>query len=203
VLSIRLDSSNQNGRHLDVEHMLDVKMSEALFRAEVEKWCWSVISEYIKSTVSAETQGLGRLCVENLRLITGWQPWSSEANPSAWFWKEFKREIDVVVGLRVEIDEGPNVLPLVAIELKSGSTLNSDELDKKSAIYGPLRELYPWVHTVFLHEDLSQRNLGEDYLFRNGRQFDSIFTEWNGRSKALLKRLLLWKLDYLIGYWGL
>lgn len=178
-------------------------MREADFREAVVKWCRRVVADYKKSKGS-DKMGLDRLRVDgSLRLITGWQPWSKDANHNEWFWKEFKREIDVVIGITVVIDEIPSVLPLVVIELKSGSVLNSDELDKKSAIYGPLRELYPWVHTVFLHEDMTQRNLGEDYLLRNGRQFDSVFTEWKGQSKKLLKRLILWKLDYSIGYWGM
>lgn len=174
-------------------------MSEAKFQEKVIYWCRNVVDNYKRksSVCSAD-----RLSVESRKLITAWQPWSSNIGSSDWKWLPYSRQIDVVIGINVEIDGVKNLLPLVVIELKSGARLNSDELDKKSAIYGALREIYPWIHTVFLHEDMAERNLGEAYTLRNGRQFDTIFTEWSDHSMKLLEAQIEWQLQYMLEYWG-
>ncbi|MBI5487413.1 MAG: hypothetical protein HY905_08775 [Deltaproteobacteria bacterium] len=107
----------------------------------------------------------------------------------------------MTIGLTTRIDSEEATLPLIAFELKTGARLGTDELDKKSAIYGALRELYPWVYTVFVHEDLSERGMRFQNLLRNARQFNSVFSEWSHRSIALLGELVDHRLDYALRYW--
>lgn len=139
--------------------------------------------------------------VKSSRIYSGRIPWSYLTNSEEWIWKEFKRQIDIVIGLDIKIENKPFFLPLIIMELKTGSSLSTDELDKKSEIYGLLRETYPWIHTIFLHEDLNIRGLGYDYLFRNTRQFDTILIDWKKESKVLLSKLINFQLEYLLTYW--
>jgi hypothetical protein len=174
-------------------------MSEKDFQEIVVKWCDELINNYIEK--NKLKCGAERLIVSSKKVISGWQPWSWEQNPDKWHWMQFKRETDVLIGLNASIDSENLVIPLVALELKSGKFLNTDELDKKSAVYGGLRELYPWIYTIFLHEDISDRAMNEAHLLRNSRQFDSIFTSWDKESQELISRVITFKIDYLLKYW--
>ena len=129
-------------------------------------------------------------------------PWSDYQYSQNWKFDKIKREIDVVIGLRVMIEKQKTVIPLIAIELKSSLYLSTDELDKKSAIYGPLREIYPWVTTIFIHKDMDERNMNDKFLFRNARQFDKIITEGNKQGKELLRKVIDVELEYIIDYWA-
>jgi hypothetical protein len=185
-------------------------MSEREFQREVQAWCARYLS--VRAVKARQPKlarcKLDRLVVHPGRLGTGWVPWAPTRNHSEWVWYDISREVDLTIGLSVTMRhvEGtsmpsPRVLPLVAIELKSGAGINMDEIDKKSAIYGPLVETYPWVHRVFLHEDMRRRT--EFYLLRNARQFDTVLNRWDARSKGILARVIDHQLDYLLGYWGL
>lgn len=177
-------------------------MNEANFNRKLTQWCAKVVTKYTKNMGEKKKElDLTTLVVRSANIYTGHIP--TRKHEKEWKWKKFARQIDVVIGREVQV-EGENIIvPLIAIELKAGKSLSSDELDKKSAIYGPLRELYPWVHTIFLHHDISERNLGSDYLLRNARHFNTIYTEWNKRTQALLKNLIFQQLDYQLGYWKL
>lgn len=176
-------------------------MSEKEFTKKVIEFSKAVIQEYSKSAIRRKGKSLPKVVVTSEKIYTGSIPWLK--NNREWEWKDFSRQIDVTIGIRVRIEGEENLMPLIAIELKSGWAMNSDELDKKSAIYGPLRELYPWVHTVFIHEDISERNLGSDYLLRNGRHFNTIYTEWDRRTQVLFKKLIHHQLEYQLEYWNL
>lgn len=176
-------------------------MSETDFNIEILEWCRGTVKEYQDANAEKAELELHRLTVTNKPVYTGAIPSWREAN--AWTWCRFNRQMDAVIGLRVSLDGDETVIPLIATELKAGRWLNTDELDKKSAIYGPLRESYPWVHTVFLHEDMQARGMGQDYLMRNGRHFDTIYTDWNETTQRLFRTLIFQQLEYQLEYWQL
>lgn len=176
-------------------------MGEKKFTEKVVEFCKIVIQDYLKNAIRRKGESFPRVDVTSEKIYTGSIPWSK--NNRKWEWKHFSRQIDVTIGIRVRLEGEETLIPLIAIELKSGWAMNSDELDKKSAIYGPLRELYPWVHTVFIHEDISKRNLGNDYLLRNGRHFNTIYTEWDKTTQGLFKKVILQQLEYQLEYWNL
>lgn len=171
-------------------------MLEKEFNIELIDFCQSVVDEYFQ-TKEIDTS----ICVGSFHIRTGSIPWWTESRK--WKWQEYKRQIDLVIGIEATVDKKKMVIPLIAIELKSGKYLNTDELDKKSAIYGSLKETYPWVHTIFLHADLEERNMGLAYVMRNSRQFDTVFTEWNESTQTLMKKLIKFKLEYFLEYWEL
>lgn len=170
-------------------------MRESQFQKKVTTWC----RQHLRQKLASDH----RLSVESSQKITtGWTPWSKENASGDWHWKAFDRELDVVIGLNITVEGAEMLLPLIVFELKTSDRLTTDELDKKSAIYGPLRELYPWIHTIFIHCDIHRRGMGFDYLYRNARQFDAIFTEWeNKETRALLGKLIDYQLEYLLEYW--
>ncbi len=184
-------------------------MSESAFRRSVVRWCEKHLQGLAIRRPSLAGCGEGRLTVTTARIYGGEIPWryGNRRYAADWVWKEFTRDVDVSIGIRVntkyqKLNLGEMVIPIIVIELKSGGNLNSDELDKKSAIYGPLSEIYPWVHRVLVHEDMSRRGLGEAYIFRNARQFNTILTEWDDRTKEILGNLIDHQIDYLLCYWG-
>ena len=174
-------------------------MSEKELNDEVILFCREKVDLYRNNIIKRSE--LPELEVRSMNLYTGSVPWWTEDRK--WEWKSFKRQIDVVIGIKAEIDGEEELIPLIVVELKSGKFLNTDELDKKSAIYGPLREVYPWVHTVFMHRNMKERNMDEVYLLRNARHFDTIYTEWDDRTKSLFEKLINQQLEYLLEYWKL
>ena len=142
-----------------------------------------------------------RLTVGSQKIYSGAIPEWQENNH--WQWITFERQIDVVVGLKVTLNGVAKTIPLIAIELKSGTWLNTDELDKKSAIYGSLKELYPWIHTVFIMKSNKDRGITQKVILRNGRQFNTIYTDWDEQTQKLLTTLISQQLEYLIEYWQL
>ncbi|MGR6500403.1 hypothetical protein [Shewanella sp. Koi 1] len=171
-------------------------MKEKEFNELVIDYCKSLVEEYFTNNEDSHD-----IVVGSYHIYTGSMPWWNESRN--WKWETYKRQIDVVIGINAQIENKKYIVPLVTIELKSGLILNTDELDKKSAIYGGLKEVYPWVHTIFLHSDISERNMGMEYIMRNARQFDSIYTEWNDKTKALLQKIISYQLDYTLDYWEL
>ena len=120
-------------------------------------------------------------------------------------WKWFRREIDIVIGIEAQFEDGEKeLIPLMAIELKMGGPrFFTDELAKKSAIYGSLKEMYPWVHTVLIAYSFRE-NLGGPSILRNARQFDTIAKpEWEKTTQKMLKKLIDQQLEYLLKYWEL
>ena len=176
-------------------------MSEKKFMKKVKDFFENAIQEYRRSSSGRRGKSSPMLEVQSDKIYTGSIPWRK--TNTKWEWANFSRQIDLTIGIKTQVESDEMLIPLLAIELKSGWAMNSDELDKKSAIYGPLRELYPWVHTVFIHEDISERNLGNQYLLRNGRHFSSIYTEWDARTQGLFKKLIHQQLEYQLDYWDL
>ena len=176
-------------------------MSEAEFNEKVLEWAEKAVRSAPERHKRLARCKLDRIEVKSTTVLAATMPWCENSHDTAWVMKPFRRQIDVVVGLAVELDGKPDLLPIVVVELKAGPNLNTDELDKKSAIYGPLRERYPWVFTVFLHEDYSERGGREEYLLRNGRQFDAIFTEWNKKTQEMLRDIIDQRLLYMLWYW--
>jgi hypothetical protein len=167
-------------------------MKEIEFQKEIISWCSDILI----------LRKDPRLIVKTANLITALQPWSDECSSTDWYLSKFNRQIDVVIGLQVNTEEHEiSLIPLIAIELKSTNVLNTDELDKKSAIYGSLREVYPWIHTIILNRDNQVRKLGEKFWVRNARQFDTVITDWNDESKIILREIIYTKLKYLLDYW--
>ena len=176
-------------------------MDEKKLTEEVLAFSQEITKSYLKQTNPDGKKNFPRIRVESARIYTGSVPWWESKRD--WKWKHFKRQVDVVIGIDAIIDEEDELIPLIAIELKAGKNLNTDELDKKGAIYGPLRELYPWVHTVFMHADMRERNMDPVYLLRNGRHFNTIYTEWDQVTKDLFRKLVYQQLEYLLEYWEL
>lgn len=173
--------------------------TEKEFNEQVIRWVQNWLSEATTRNPVLDGQAIGRLSVGSQQVLTGWCPWSDSSYSEEWTWKSFRRQLDVVVGIEAEVDGEPISIPILAIELKVNPGLNTDEMDKKSAIYGPLRELYPWIHTVFLHEGFGDRS--PVHILRNTRQFETILTEWNTDTQQILGRIIDHQIDYLIRYW--
>ncbi len=174
-------------------------MNEHKFNLKLRKWCKKILDEAIqKNTIKSET--LKEITITSSNIYTGSIPWWSNMN-SDWHWKQFNRQIDLVIGIPTQIDNQNVLVPLLACELKLNSDLNSDELDKKSAIYGPLKEIYPLIHTVLIFNNSQREN--EEYILRNARQFNTIYTSWDSDSKKLFKKLILQQLEYQLDYWKL
>jgi len=184
-------------------------MKESDFAEQISRWIrdqkkyWAdaLVSEgYENAAIQVREQlRVEKSCRLHTGFILGW-----DHTQECYRWNTFDREVDLAVGVSVEHGElTGQFVPLLAIELKSQS-FNSDELDKKSAIYGALREVYPWIGRVFIHYDqTSLRALADDYLFRNGRNFDLILNEWlqTSGSEEVLQGYILHTLRYCLGYW--
>ncbi|WP_045407328.1 hypothetical protein [Vibrio jasicida] len=176
-------------------------MNEDALNQLVIQFCQHEVDKFKENANEELRTHMPPLVVGAYKVNAGSIPWWE--GERRWKHKQFKRQIDVVIAIDADFDGKKELIPLIAVELKAGSYLNTDELDKKSAIYGPLREVYPWVHTVFIHGDNNERNMGEAYLFRNGRHFNSIFTEWDTQSQKLFKNLIHHHLEYCLDYWRL
>jgi hypothetical protein len=183
--------------------------AEELFRQRVVKWCKGRLSlaALEKRLPQLKGHGLDRVQVTTGRITTSWMPWRDNPNSASWYWRPVQREIDVTVGLAVDLapirwstESNEALIPLIVIELKTGP-FNTDVLDMKSAIYGALVETYPWVHRVFLHENAPDRS-STSYL-RNLRHFDSIYNNWDPDARRLLGRQIDHQMEYLLGYWEL
>lgn len=176
-------------------------MDERSFSQLMVDWCKSVVADYKARHIEQSMLELDRLIVESREKYSGAIPWRTKNR--VWSWHPFPRQIDTVIGLKILLENKSTIIPLMVIELKAGENLNTDELDKKSAVYGPLRELYPWVHTVFIHQDITSRNIGDAYLLRNLRHFNTIYRHWNETTQALLRKLIYQQLEYQLEYWHL
>jgi len=135
--------------------------------------------------------------------ITGFQAWP-EATPQTWRLWPATRQVDVVLGMDVAFAAGvgEGIVPCLAIELKTGKNLNTDELDKKSAVYSALREVFPWVRTVFLLQSNSERNMGWYTMMRNARRFDLVLSDWSSKkTKEVLRNEIQHHLNYVLNYW--
>ncbi|MBI4918088.1 MAG: hypothetical protein HY825_19775 [Acidobacteria bacterium] len=176
-------------------------MSEAAFQKKVKRWATARVASLPQRRPSLGRCHPERLAVLTGKILAGWIPWSNKNNTAKWMWSEFRREVDVTIGLKTVIDSEKVTLPLIVFELKTGAWLGTDELDKKSAVYGALRELYPWIYTVFVHEDIRERGMRFQNLLRNARQFNSVFSEWTPRTIALLGELVDHRVDYTLRYW--
>lgn len=175
-------------------------MNESDFQLIMLGWCEAVVADYKAQHQEQSDLKLDRLIVKSCEIDSGAIPWHKN---DIWKWCPFPRQIDIVIGLQISLENVLTIIPLIAMELKAGEKLNTDELDKKSAIYGPLQEYYPWVHTVFIHQDMTARNMGDQYLLRNGRHFNTIYRHWNEATQALLKKLIHQQLEYQLEYWRL
>jgi hypothetical protein len=123
----------------------------------------------------------------------GWTPFPSRAG---WTWEGFPRELDVVIGRTVDVEGEKSFALMLAVELKVDAvSLNTVELDKKSATYGALREVYRWVHTVLLFRGNTHRHMTSRSLLRNARGFDTLFREWSAQTEALFRNLPRHRLD--------
>lgn len=184
--------------------MIDVTVTEREFTEEVRRWCEARVRMFrAESADAVDARALGRVCVKpNCRLYHGAIPWSDDVDhPAAWDWHSFHREVDLMIGIKVQLAKEETYLPFLVMELKCGEVLNTDELDKKSAVYGALREIYPWVHCVFLHRDNRLRGMRETHVLRNARQFNTHLLVWDETTQRILGRLIDHQLDYLLSYW--
>lgn len=193
--------------------------SEHEFTDRVGSWVHHVVEQWLESERARTLRGHdpNRLAVVTRRKLTlGWMAWPTlgEANPESWHHKPFinvwesresKREVDVAVVLKVRLDGREALVPLFAIELKTGVMLNTDELNKKGEIYARLRETYPSVRTAFIAREYGDhRSL--DKLTMNARAFDYVFTSWSDKGedqpRKLLRDAIHHHLDYRIWYWA-
>ena len=115
-------------------------MKEKVFNIEVIEFCKGVVTE-IKEDKLIKSDSLQHLFIGSSHIYTGSMPWWTERE-SSWKWQHFKRQVDLVIGISDKIDGETELIPLIAGEVKLSTDVNTAELDKKSAIYGPLRELY-------------------------------------------------------------
>jgi hypothetical protein len=180
---------------------------------DLSQWKDQLRTELEKINATADDElakGMRRLVINpRMRLHTGSTlGWSY--NDGQYSWSNFEREADVAIGFTEETTGGADeFVPLFLIELKSQS-FNSDELDKKSAVYSGFRDVYPWVTRILIHKNLAEhRALHENYLFKNARGFDLILTEWPGDTgestvpaKRTLEKYLEARLGYYVTYWG-
>ena len=178
---------------------------EMKFLREIVPWLNNVLESWI-TEISVESgeaawMDLGSLAVhEKYKVYSGRAPvWQDE---NRWFWARFDREVDVLIGRRAIVGGDEMVLPLVAIELKTGNPLSTDELDKKGAIYTELKNQHPRLMTCLVVESNEVRRLKDETFLRNARHFDRIITDWNQRSQGILARSIQAHLHYAIGYWG-
>jgi hypothetical protein len=176
--------------------------TEAEFNIIVNDFCKAVVAEYVDSAGAELRSILPEIVVSSDSVLTGSHPWWDDDRH--WYMQDYKRQIDTLIAIKADIkDGGSKLIPIIAGELKSGCNLNTDELDKKSAIYGSLRELYPWVCTFFAYSDNTLRGMKDCTFMRNGRQFDVILTEWDDRTQKLLRQMILFRLEYALDYWRL
>ena len=199
--------------------MPDTKMDENKFRVLVANWLDKVVQEW-KQGPRALTLASGAVerikVVSGKSLVQGWiawpelgsktpQDWHYTPHATEWSSRPSKREIDVAIVLDVMVDGHKTLLPLFAIELKTGSSLNTDVLNMKSEIYARLRESYASVRTALIVADYGEhRRL--DRLASNARSFDFIFSEWSaagdGQSRQILRDAVWNHLDYCVWYWS-
>lgn len=193
-------------------------MSEDDFRKLVENWLAKVVSDWKEGprATTLDPRALERVkVVSGKSLVQGWVAWPTlgDKSPKDWHYtphatewisRPSKREIDVAIVLDVLVDGQATLIPLFAIELKTGTNLNTDVLNMKSEIYARLRETYASVRTALIIADYGEgRQL--DRLVANARSFDFIFSEWseagNGQSRQILRDAVGNHLDYCIWYW--
>lgn len=174
-------------------------ISEEDFRKQVrgylDGWVTAWASD-IKPTASRD-----RFHVGQGKILVGHTAWWDGKSYDEWKWVPSQREIDLFVGLKVKLEGAEHVVPLVAIELKTGRN-NTDDFDKKSSIYGALKDVYPFVKTVLMVHDYEGR--GYVQLFRNGREFDYILSGWTnnrkGQTTKMLEHIVHSQLNYFL-YW--
>lgn len=180
-------------------------MSEAIFNAEVTQLVTDALNQWRDQALTASPNvarlDLGSLAVVPNALIPSgriavWQ------QGIEWNLQSFAREIDVVIGRRAVVDGASLLFPLVAIELKTGKSLNTDVIDTKDTVYGALKEQYPCLMTCFVLQSNAVRRLEDATLLRNGRHFDRIITEWNAQGKTVLTNAIFAHLVYAVEYWG-
>jgi len=153
----------------------------------------------------------GLVIKESVRPPIGKMAWWTDMSTSEkskskplWRWQGFKRELDIVIGVEAEFDDGEKtIVPFIAIELKSSDRINTDELDKKSAIYSSLKDSYPWVKTIFLHRNLEKRSMGYEVFLRNARGFNYAFYEWDEETFNMIWKAIEVQLEYTVDYWCL
>jgi hypothetical protein len=199
--------------------MPDTKMNEDKFRELVANWLEKEVREW-KEGPRANKLRQGALdrvkVVSGKSLVQGWVAWPTlgTKSPKDWHytphtteWASLpsKREIDVAIVLDVMVDAQKTLVPLFAIELKTGTNLNTDVLNMKSEIYARLRESYASVRTALIVADYGE-NRHLDRLAANARSFDFIFSEWseagNGQSRQILRDAVWNHLDYCVWYWS-
>lgn len=180
-------------------------MSEAIFNAEVTQFVNEVLNQWRDQALTA-SPNVARLDLRSLAVVPNalipsgriavWQ------QGLEWNLQTFAREIDVVVGRQAVVDGASLLFPLIAIELKTGKSLNTDDIDTKDAVYGALKEQYPRLMTCFVLQSNAIRRLEDATLLRNGRHFDRIITEWDAQGQAVLGSAIFGHLAYAVEYWG-
>lgn len=174
-------------------------ISEAEFREQVRRCLDGWVKTWAASIKSEASRN--RFVVGQGRLLVGHTAWWDNKSYDQWKWVPSQREIDLFVGLKVTLEDKEHIVPLVAIELKTGRN-NTDDFDKKSAIYGSFRDIYPFVKTVLMVFDYEGRGYAQ--LHRNGREFDYILSGWTnnrkGQTAKVLEGIVKSQLDYFI-YW--
>lgn len=180
-------------------------MSEAAFTGRVEEFVTGVLGQWREQAGERSPDptrlDLGSLTVRsNCQMPSGRIPiWKDGQN---WTWQRFAREIDVVLGRDAIVEGSRQLLPIVAIELKTDGWLNSDVIDTKDTVYAALKEQYPCLMTCFMMEANDLRRLADATLLRNGRHFDVVVSKWDADGQAVLANAILRHLDYAVEYWG-
>ncbi|WP_413207345.1 hypothetical protein [Rhodospirillum sp. A1_3_36] len=180
-------------------------MNEDGFNVEVTNFVSEVLNRWCDSA-RTESPDAERLDLNSLAVV----PKGSIPSGRIAVWQKgdewksqiFTREVDVLVVRQAVVDGTPQLLPLVAIELKTGTWLNTDAIDTKDTVYGALKEQHPCLMTCFILKSNAVRGVKDGTLLRNGRHFDRIITDWNDMGQAVLERSIKSHLDYAVEYWG-
>ena len=173
-------------------------MDEGAFRNSVLPWCKQLVKDW-KKKAKLNPDSMDAF---SEKLVTGWIPYHSTKTGQK-TWHEFKREVDITIGRRDRVDEDEVLIPFIAIELKVGNNLNTAELDKKSSVYSSLKEIYPWVLNIFINKSNYSRGMKDESWLRNARQFNLVLTDWNKKTKTMLREAINYHLNYLVKYWKL
>lgn len=180
-------------------------MTEKTFREELAKWLKHDLAAWLDTSLARnlpEGQTERLAVVSSLKLDTGWMAWFADEISGEWddwTWSRFPREIDAAIVLNVRIDGASTQVPLVALELKTGVNLNTDEINKKSSVYSLLKEVYPFcLNALVIKQYGKRRRYGT--LIRNARAFDRVFASWGKAEQEMLSASIQHHLDYVLHY---
>lgn len=183
------------------------KTTEKQFNSDVSEVLKAWLVDFKKQHNNNKTAQKLKIFSER-QILTGSLPWwhKSEENGWRWEWKDIKREVDIVFGMKQNVYYENDrfeeiIIPLIAIELKTGNFLNTDELDKKGAIYSAINEFFPLAHTMYIQKSNEQRRMKDKSFLKNARNFNSIFPYWDDASQEIIKKIIFTSLEYQIIYW--